>query len=394
VLAPFSVYKTTDGGQHWQGVLEPNRFRPLALAANPLRSGTVLAGNRQFGDYSAAELALFRTDDGGTSWSPSDTGIAAQTVVKVLPDPSKPGALYVQGRCCLLWKRTGAGQPFTLFFPTLISPFGDRLRFDDLIFDPKTPSTLYLVADRTTSYYLYKSVDAGATWRQVGYLYSTSDSSSIRSIALDPAHPSVLYGTDSDAKRIYRSDDDGFSWNALSGSPRLSISRVTVTGTALYVYGNGNEFPYRRCLLRSTDGGATWTTLLELTLIDSRVQALAEDPRDPQRLWTAFSQFGEPDTGGVYRSTDGGAHWSLSRVAGNLPVFALALDPRDSNRVWAASAGAVFLSEDGGATWVSFSEGLPALDVLDLRLDLSDPDTLYAGTAGGSVYELTRKAAS
>jgi hypothetical protein len=38
-----------DGGQHWQGVLEPDRFRPLALAANPLRSGTVLAGNPQRG---------------------------------------------------------------------------------------------------------------------------------------------------------------------------------------------------------------------------------------------------------------------------------------------------------------------------------------------------------
>jgi hypothetical protein len=88
----------------------------------------------------------------------------------------------------------------------------------------------------------------------------------------------------------------------------------------------------------------------------------------------------------------GEPHWSLSRVPGNLPVFALALDPRNSNRVWAASAGAVFLSEDGGAIWVSFSEGLPAIDVRDLRLDPFDPDTLYAGTDGGSVYVYTRRA--
>ena len=389
VTSFFSVLKTTDGGQHWQGVLELDRFGPLALAANPLRSGTVLAGHRQFGTRSTGEPALFRTDDGATSWSPSDTGIAAQTVFKVLPDPSQPGALYAQG-CCSLWKRTGAGRPFTPFFPMLFEPDGDPLGFGDLAFDPKTPSTLYLVAFGGFSSYLYKSVDAGAAWQQISDLSSTS----IQSIAIDPAHPSTLYGVEVLGKRIYRSDDGGSSWNALSSSEGFYPAQVTVTGTGVYAYGDEQGPPYRNALRRSTDGGTTWTTLLELTLHFARVSALAEDPRDPQRLWTAFVQSGDPgpDGGGVYRSTDGGAHWSLSRMPGNRPVFALAVDPRNSNRVWAASAGAVFLSEDGGATWVSFSEGLPALDVRDLRLDLSDPDTLYAATNGGSVYEFTRRA--
>jgi photosystem II stability/assembly factor-like uncharacterized protein len=376
-LGSFSVFKTTDGGQHWQGVLEADRFGPLALAANPLRSGTLLAGNLQWGNYSSGKPALFRTDDGGTSWSPSGIGIAAETVGKVLPDPSKPGALYVQGVCCALWKRTGAGQPFTS-----ISTGFDHLGFVDLILDPKTPSTLYLASFPD----VYKSVDAGAAWQQIS-------SPSISSIAIDPAHPSTLYGALTLEDAIYRSDDGGFSWNALSVSPELDADQVMVTGTALYAYGYEKRPPYRNGLLRSRDGGTTWTTLLELTLDDARVQAVAEDPRDPQRLWTAFGEpAGVPTTGGIYRSTDGGAHWSLARVPGNRPVFALAVDPRNSNRVWAASTGAVFLSENGGATWVSFSEGLPALDVRDLRLDPFDPDTLYAGTVGGSVYELTRRA--
>jgi photosystem II stability/assembly factor-like uncharacterized protein len=391
----YSVFKTTDGGQHWQSVLESDRSSPLALAANPLRPGTVLAGQWEFGtEFTSGQPAVFRTDDGGNSWSPSDFGIAAQIMVKVLPDPSKPGALYAQG-CCSLWKRTGAGQPFTPFFSPAgldLDLDGDPLFFRDLLFDPKTPSTLYLVARRASSY-LYKSLDTGATWQRMSSLYLTSNFTSIYSIILDPAHPSTLYGVEVLGKRIYRSDDGGSSWNALRGSEGFYNAQVTVTGTAVYADGYEREgSPYLNSLRRSTDRGTTWTTLLELNL-HARVRAVAEDPRDPQRLWTAFveSSGRGPDTGGIYRSTDGGAHWSLSHVAGNRPVFALAVDPRTSNRVWAASTGAVFLSEDGGTTWVSFSEGLPSFDVRDLRLDPHDPDTLYAGTDGGSVYELTRR---
>lgn len=376
----YTVFRTTDGGQHWQGVLEDDRLGALALAANPLRSGTVLAGHWQNGTYSTGEPALLRTDDGGTSWSRSDTGIAAETVGKVLPDPSKPGALYVQGVCCSLWKRTGAGQPFTS-----ISTGFDRLSFVDLILDPKTPSTLYLADDPD----LYKSTDAGATWQKLG-------SPEIDSLVFDPAHPSTLYGvrrTDNFEYEISRSDDGGFFWNPLSSAAGFDTAWLSVTGTAVYANAQDGLFHNRNRLLRSTDGGTTWTTLLQMPFRYARVTALAEDPRDPQQLWAAFIQLGfEPLTGGIYRSTDGGAHWSLSRMTRNLPVFALAVDPSNSNRVWAASAGAVFLSEDGGTTWVSSSEGLPAVDVLDLRLDPFDPDTLYAGTDGGSVYVFTRRA--
>jgi photosystem II stability/assembly factor-like uncharacterized protein len=375
-----SIFKTRDGGQHWQRVLEGN---VSALAVNPLRPGTVLAGQES---TFSGEPALVRTDDGGTSWSPSHTGIAAQLVEKVLPDPSKPGALYAEG-CCALWKRTGAGQPFTPFVPAI--PDSDDKRPDRLIVDPKTPSTLYLVSFGN---FLYKSVDAGATWQQISNLYSSSTNAfPIGSITIDPAHPSTLYGLGRGLGQdiFYRSDDGGFSWHALSGSVGREARLMTVTATAVYACSDDDQPPHRMGLRRSTDGGTTWTTLLNFD--SDIVQAVAEDQNDPRRLWTAMEKFDAPGiTEGIYRSTDGGVHWSLSRL--ERFVFALAVDPRNSNRIWAASVGTVFLSEDGGATWVSFGEGLPATEVFDLRLDPLDPDTLYAGTNGGSVYELTRQA--
>lgn len=93
---------------------------------------------------------------------------------------------------------------------------------------------------------------------------------------------------------------------------------------------------------------------------------------------------------------DGGFSWNmLSSAAGfdtawlsvtGTAVYANAQDGLLQNR------NRLLRSTDGGTAWVSSSEGLPAVDILDLRLDPFDPDTLYAGTDGGSVYVYTRRA--
>jgi photosystem II stability/assembly factor-like uncharacterized protein len=320
----FALFKTTDGGLHWQGVQQGNGIS--VLAANPLRSGVVLAGQADV--YTAGEgPAILRSEDGGASWSPSGAGFRAQKVLEVVPDPSRPGALYARGRCCSLWKREGGDRPW-IPLPTGISLTG----YAQLVLDPTTPSTLYLA----TALDIHKSVDAGASWQGLSLL-------SVSSLAVDPVRPSVLYGAPDIAPVLARSDDDGLSWGGLDGSAGLYAELVTATATAVYADGFPDHGTYRDRLRRSTDGGATWTTLLRLGRGDALFEALFE-----------------------------------------------VLDPRGSDRLWAAGRGAVFVSEDGGATWSPYGKGLPPADVLDLRLDPFDPDTLYAATDGGSVYALTR----
>jgi photosystem II stability/assembly factor-like uncharacterized protein len=88
-------------------------------------------------------------------------------------------------------------------------------------------------------------------------------------------------------------------------------------------------------------------------------------------------------TGGVYKSVDGAAHWTLlARRIGRQPVVALAVDPSRPATVYAGTATqGIWKSRDGGASWAPASNGLPTLAISALAIDPSETAVLYAGTA-------------
>src|SRR5262249_54398215 len=143
---------------------------------------------------------------------------------------------------------------------------------------------------------------------------------------------------------------------------------------------------------RSSDGGATWVTLLELGRAESFVTGIAVDAHDPRRIVVAFGEYDSqthlPVGGGVYRSQDGGATWSLARLAG--PIFTVAIDPSAPGRIYAGgTALQMYASDDFGITWSLMFQGLPFVSIADLELDPQAPGRLYAGTFGGGIYTFT-----
>src|SRR5262249_6755768 len=116
-------------------------------------------------------------------------------------------------------------------------------------------------------------------------------------------------------------------------------------------------------------------------------QALAVFPGDPTVVCAAVSGPG----GGILRSTDAGATWSL---LGN-PLFdrvffgTLVISPADANTLYVTVRGGnipggVYRSTDGGQTWVNLPAGIHTGLVTDLVIDPTDPPVLYAGFVGGS----------
>ncbi len=116
--------------------------------------------------------------------------------------------------------------------------------------------------------------------------------------------------------------------------------------------------------------------------------ALAVHPEDPRILYAGTQ------TGGVFKSIDGGATWRPSNagLGGGTPnagLRALVIDPRDPDTVYAATLNdGIFRSGDGGRSWVPASQGLPRAGagfqwIFSLILDPRSPHTLYAGGLGG-----------
>lgn len=184
-------------------------------------------------------------------------------------------------------------------------------------------------------------------------------------------------------------------WTSLGpyGGPISALAIDPQTPTTLYA-GTPAGGVYK-----SLDGGAHWSAASD-GLTDVRVRALAIDPQTPATLY-AVTQ-----ASGVYKSLDGGAHWTAANqgidgVGGfppTLGVVTLAIDPQNPATLYAGrtSGLGVFKSTDGGGQWSAASNGLPEGNpgglgevVRALAIDPQTPGTLYAGTFQSGVYKST-----
>lgn len=212
------------------------------------------------------------------------------------------------------------------------------------------------------------------------------DGPRVMSIAVDRLHPGRAYAaTWQDG--LFRSDDDGLSWRrCASAGPGQAFARVFVAPhgdgarpATVYV---GTE---PSALLRSADGGDTFTELAGLQEVPSRpewsfpprpytshVWAVVVDPLDPDTLHVGI------ELGGVISSFDGGRTWRDRQPGADPDCHMLRMHPLAPGRVYEAGGACYCESGDQGATWTRDLDGIPE----DLRyfyslaVDPGDPDTV------------------
>jgi len=227
---------------------------------------------------------------------------------------------------------------------------------------------------------VWKSTNYGVSWTNITDHALPGSSDSIGAIAVAPSNPKVIYiGTgESDIRGdvitgdgVFRSDDAGKHWHAAGLADTHTISGIVVdphNPDVVYASSMGHVFTSNpeRGVFKSTDGGKTWSKIF---YIDDKtgVIDLVMDPGNPQVLyasmWQAYrAPWGLYDGGpgsGLYKSTDGGAHWAeISRnsgfaqgVLGRIGVAVTAGNPQVVYAIAQARHGGVFRSDDGGGSW-------------------------------------------
>ncbi len=281
-------------------------------------------------------------------------------------------------------------------------------RIDDFAVVESDPRIIYMGAAAGG---LFKTVNGGNTWQS---LFDDQSNPSIGDIAVAPSNPAILYvGTGEPNNRqssswgdgVYKSMDAGATWTHLGLKGTHHIGRIVVHPTdpnIVYVAALGDLWAANkeRGVYKSLDGGATWSQTL---FIDENtgVSDIAIDPQSPnilyaaayQRRRTVFGYNGGGPGSGLYRSTDGGAHWSkISNgmpSSGDIGRCAVDIYRRNSNIVYALiehqTRGGVYRSEDKGATWVRVSDTNPRPSYFSqIRVDPNNDQKIWLG--GVNIY--------
>ncbi len=227
---------------------------------------------------------------------------------------------------------------------------------------------------------LFRSTDRGQHWQRIGAGVSAQRAAA--ALAVDPAS-SALYSVTFDG--IYRSRDRGVTWQllGLAGIDLRVLALAPSRPTVLYAGGDLG-------LYRSTDGGAHWRSLVS-GLPSPAVTAIVVSASDPNHLYVALRVASVGETGGLFQSLDGGGHWT--KLGTGLPegdVLAVATDPTRSDRLYAGlPQDGVFRSLDTGRHWSSASQGLRTLVVAHVVPDPQGSGTVEAGPANFGLYQST-----
>jgi photosystem II stability/assembly factor-like uncharacterized protein len=336
------------------------RFR----LAGPFRGGRVVAvagvpSQPNVYYFGGVGGGVWKTTDGGGAWLPmSDGQFKTSSVGAIAVADSDPNVVYVgMGESCV---RGNASN-------------GDGV---------------------------YKSVDGGKTWRNVGL----QDSQTIGAIRVHPRNPDIVYVAalghlwgPNEMRGVYRSTDGGGSWKQVftrgPDAGAVDLAMDPANPRVLYAsFWQVRRNPYHfdsggagSGLFKSTDGGDTWTDISRAPGLPRTVLGrigIAVSPANPERVWAIV----EAAEGGVFRSDNSGRAWTKVNDQNILRQRAwyynhIFADPQNADTVYALNTG-MYRSIDGGRTFAAIRT--PHGDNHDLWIAPNDPQRMIESNDGGA----------
>jgi photosystem II stability/assembly factor-like uncharacterized protein len=359
LLSSSFLHVTTLAAQESTALFGALKWRNIG----PYRGGrvTAVAGvekDRLVYYMGATGGGVWKTSNGGITWTPiSDGFFKTGSVGAIAVAQSNPNIVYVgMGEACLranishgdgVYKSMDAGKTWTNI------GLRDTSQIGKVRVDPNNPDIVYVAAvghpyGPNKERGVFRSRDGGKTWKSI---LSINEKTGAADLSMDPQNPLTIYAT---------------TWQVLR-----TPSGIQSTGPGSGIY-------------KTTDGGDNWTKLeAGLPKGDMGKIGITVSAVDHNRVWATV----EAADGGIYRSDDAGAHWKLlnsdfdvrSRQYYYGHIFA---DPQELDTVYTFSSKNFLKSTDGGVTYKPLHT--PHGDYHDLWIDPHDHQRMVDGDDGGA----------
>ncbi len=329
--------------------------------------------------------------------------------------PDNPDVMFVTDAHAGVHKSVDGGATWFATNSGISTEIGSDVPIFSLTIDPHNYDIVW--AGTQISGHVYRSTDNGANWerRDNGII---RDGRAVRGITIDPIDPNVLYvGVEVDVfawgaeqgipdphgvhGEVYKSTDGGANWTRIWEGENLAryvwidphnTNRLYVS-TGIFDREAANSSPENGDLggvgiLRSDDGGQTWTVLNEANGLGGLIiPSLYMHPENPDTLIAAVDNW---EVGGVYVTYDGGDSWVHSGEAGHAHVVEIAFSNPD---IWyAAGEGTIWRSDNAGQNWQSWPLATPHRNAgmpIDLQVDPRDPYRIFDNNYGGGNFMST-----
>jgi hypothetical protein len=302
----------------------------------PVGDGTTYIGGTQDNG------TLLGTDDtGANGWRPIFGGDGGYVAV----NPTRPEIIYAESQWANIGKSIDGGTRFTTatrgldpIRSSVLGPESNYLFVAPFVMDPSNPDRLWVGGD-----YLYRTSDGATLWVKASTLIPDSGLVSTISIAA------------SDSSRVAAGTHKG----------DVMASRAALSATAQTAW-------------RTSRPRSGWVT------------SVAFDPRDANIIYATYGNFGGRH---VYRSDNDGATWTSidgngSQSLPDIPVHSIAIDPDNRSRLYVGTDVGVFVSLDGGGSWMVEETGYGAVvtEWLAIHRDAAGRKRIFAFTHGRGAW--------
>lgn len=350
-------------------------------------------GNPNIVYVGTASGGVWKTDNGGVTWTPIFDGQPVVSIGDIALEPGNPDVIYVgtgesnvrnsvsYGRG--VYKSTDGGKNW------MFLGLEKTERISRIVINPKNPRIVFVGAlgkafGRNPERGVYMSEDAGRNWKRVLYI---GDTHGVADMDINPRNPNIVFAAmwrferkpwtfvSGDTKGgIFRSIDGGLTWNKVTqGLPQLAgrIGIKVAPSQPQVVYAV-TESP-EGTLYKSLDGGTRFEKISENVDIVSRgfyYSDLRVDPRDENRIYAVSSR--------LLLSIDGGRSFKRISSSTHVDFHALWIDPQNPSRMWQGQDGGVCVSYDRGENW-DYVNNFSAAQFYQIHADNRQPFYFISG---------------